>query len=205
MPKLFLDPDKPIHTCQRQSCTDCSVARELNCHFNLKQLMKFLLFSIPPFIIGGIGINLYNSLYLIPWILFIISYFGLIEIRVMCSHCPHYAEPSTKSLKCWANYGSPKFWQYRPGPMSKMEKIIFIGGLVIIFFYPLIFLLLEENWLLIIMYLLLSFSFALLLHKVLCPHCMNFACPLNRVKKDVREEFFKNNPLVGKAWKFNQK
>jgi hypothetical protein len=48
--------------------------------------------------------------------------FGLLEIRVMCSHCPHYAEAG-RLLKCWANYGSPKLWAYRPGPMCRMETL----------------------------------------------------------------------------------
>ena len=36
------------------------------------------------------------------------------------------AETGTKTLKCWANYGSPKLWKYRPGPMSLAEKTVFI-------------------------------------------------------------------------------
>jgi hypothetical protein len=77
-----------------------------------------------------------NGWLLIPWLTMIIGYFGFIEIRVMCSHCPHYAE-SDSSLKCWANYGSPKIWKYRPEPMSFIEKAIFLGGFAIIWGYPL--------------------------------------------------------------------
>ena len=46
-----------------------------------------------------------------------VGFFGFIETRVLCSHCPHYAEEGA-SLRCWANYGSPKLFKYRPGPMS---------------------------------------------------------------------------------------
>ncbi|GAJ20475.1 unnamed protein product, partial [marine sediment metagenome] len=30
-------------------------------------------------------------------------------------------ELEINTLKCWANYGSPKLWKYRPGPMSLNE------------------------------------------------------------------------------------
>ena len=33
-----------------------------------------------------------------------------------------------------------------------------------------------------------------------CAQCMNFACPLNRVEAGRRNEYFKQNPMVGKAW-----
>jgi hypothetical protein len=29
---------------------------------------------------------------------------------------------------------------------------------------------------------------------------MNFACPLNSVNKEVRDQFFDRNPTVSKAW-----
>jgi hypothetical protein len=34
---------------------------------------------------------------------------------------------------------------------------------------------------------------------------MNFACPLNRVKKEVRKIFFDCNPEVAKAWDIDLK
>jgi hypothetical protein len=140
MSKLFLDPGKPLHTCKAEKCIDCEVSDKLNCHFNIKQLVRFLLIVFPSFIVAGIIIFKFNPFLLIPWIILILSYFGFVEIRVMCSHCPHYAEPDVKTLKCWANYGSPKLWKYRPGPMSFNEKIVFYLGFIIILSYPIIFL-----------------------------------------------------------------
>lgn len=104
----------------------------------------FLFISLPPFLLGGAGIYFVNGWMLIPWILFVIAFFGFIEIRVMCSHCPHYAEEE-KSLKCWANYGSPKLWDYRPGPMTLIETVVFFGGFVIVGGYPLLFLLMSSQ------------------------------------------------------------
>jgi len=136
---MFLNPEKPIATCESSSCNDCPVDNIIHCHFKLKDLIHFLLIAFPPFLLGGAGIYHTSGWLLIPWLFFVAAFFGFIEIRVMCSHCPHYAEPE-KSLKCWANYGSPKFWKYRPGPMTVAEKMIFFGGLAVVWGYPLLFL-----------------------------------------------------------------
>jgi hypothetical protein len=198
--KLFLDPKQPLYTCIEKSCEDCEVKQDLNCHFNIKQLSKFLMVAFPVFIIAGIGIYSFKPLLLLPWVLFFISYFGFIEIRVMCSHCPHYAEPETEILKCWANYGSPKLWKYRPGPMSKGERIIFFSGLILIFIYPYPFLLLSKNIIILILYSIAALTGLLLLHKFLCVQCINFACPFNRVNDKIRRKFFKHNPEIESAW-----
>jgi len=117
----------------------------------------------------------------------------------MCSHCPHYAEPGG-SLQCWANYGSPKLWKYRPGPMSGMEKAVFWGGFAAVWGYPLIFLLVGMQWFLFIVYVLSSLGFFMTLKISFCSQCMNFACPLNGVEDRVREDFFERNPVVAEAW-----
>jgi hypothetical protein len=35
----------------------------------------------------------------------------------------------------------------------------------------------------------------------LCSQCMNFACPLNKVKNEVRKDFFERNPKIAEAWR----
>lgn len=200
MQKLFLDPNQPLHTCIEKSCSNCDVSNDLNCHFHLGQLIRFLICAFPPFIIAGIGIYLFNPVLLLPWIIMIISYFGFIEIRVMCSHCPHYAEPEIRTLKCWANYGSPKLWRYHPGPMSLIEKFIFFLGLILIIIYPYIFLFLSRNFITLILYSITVFISLWALNNFLCVQCINFACPFNRVKNNIREKFFNKNPRVGDAW-----
>ena len=74
----------------------------------------------------------------ILWIGIIVLYFGGVEIRVMCSHCPHYAENGL-TLSCWANHGMPKLWKFKPGPMSFLEKVVFLGGFAAVWGYPIIF------------------------------------------------------------------
>lgn len=199
---LFLDKNKPLHTCIQNSCETCDIKSEIYCHFSLSQLITFLLFAFSPFIIAGIGLFRVNPLLLIPYILLFISYFGFIEIKVMCSHCPHYAEPDIAALKCWANYGMPKFWKYKPGPMSLSEKIIFLSGLLIIIMYPVLFLL-QKQLVMFIIYSVLTVIGFFLLRIFLCTKCMNFACPFNKVDKKVRKLFFKNNPAIKKAWSYH--
>jgi hypothetical protein len=196
---FFLNPNKPIATCVSETCNGCPVHKTLHCHFRPRDLIHFLLIVFPSFLLGGAGISYINGWLLIPWLIMITGYFGFIEIRVMCSHCPHYAE-SDSSLKCWANYGSPKIWRYRPGPMSLIEKIIFFGGFVIIWGYPLLFLISGLQWFLLIVYVLSVAGFFMTLKTFLCSQCMNFACPLNAVEDEIRRDFFYRNPEVAKAW-----
>ncbi len=196
---MFLDPKKPIATCESESCEDCAVRNRIHCHFLLKDLIQFMFVALPPFLLGGAGIVNVNAWLLIPWGIFVFSFFGFIEIRVMCSHCPHYAE-SLSSLKCWANYGSPKPWKYRPGPMTTAEKVVFLGGFTVIWGYPLVFLILGIQLFLLAIYMLTTIGFFLTLRNFLCSQCMNFACPLNCVDEAVRDLFFARNPVVSKAW-----
>jgi len=197
--KMFLDPNQPIATCSQSSCQDCPVSGSLHCHFRGRDLGKFLGAVSLAFIAGMVGIYRLGLWLFIPWLVMLLSYFGLIEIRVMCSHCPHYAEPGG-SLKCWANYSSPKLWRYRPGPMSGMEKFVFLAGLILIFGYPLALLVLYAEWLLAGLYGLGIVGAYLYMRSAMCSHCMNFACPLNLVGPSRRADFFRRNPPVAQAW-----
>jgi len=194
---MFLDPDKPLSTCKATTCKGCPVADILVCHFNGKQLSFFISLALPLFLGAGYAIFLFNPLLLIPWLLFIVSYFGLIEIRVMCSHCPHNEEEELQTLKYWANYGSPKLWKYRPGPMSVFEKFIFIAGLLVILLPPAVFLLLQQRFVLTAAYMILLIVWKILLRLGFCRRCINFVCPFNVVDQDTREIFReKNNGTV---------
>jgi hypothetical protein len=196
---MFLGPQKPIATCESPSCDGCTLTDRIHCHFRLKDLIHFLLIALPPFLLGGAGIVYVSGWWIIPWLLFVIAFFGFIEIRVMCSHCPHYAEPGN-SLRCWANYGSPKLWTYRPGPMSIIEKVVFFSGFVVVWGYPLLFLILSGRLFFLLIYLIATAGFFMTLKTYLCSQCMNFACPLNSVIDENRQQFFEKNPSVAEAW-----
>lgn len=202
--KMFLNPKQPLSTCTDSGCTDCSVRKDLSCHFNSKQLVRFLALFLPPMLIGGYGIVSYNPVWIVVWILLLISYFGFVEIRVLCSHCPHYAEPNLKSLKCWANYGSPKLWKYRPGPMTMKEKIIFKAGGLIVFIFPIPFLIIEYKilgYIFLGIYCILIITAFFLLRRYYCSYCINFACPFNNVDNEIREKFFTKNQVIKDAWR----
>ena len=201
---LFLDPDRPIASCASETCDGCPTGTELHCHFTLRDLIRFLLFALPSFLVGGAGIYHESGWMLALWIAVIVGFFGFLEIRVMCSHCPHYAEEGD-TLKCWANYGSPKLWKYRPGPMTLMEKAVFFGGLIVVWGYPLLFLIPGAQWFLLVVYLLTTAGFFILLRRYLCSRCINFACPLNTVGDTVRGGFLERNPGVAGAWDIDTK
>ena len=121
---FFLDPKKPIATCISGNCDKCAIHKSLNCHFSFKQLLHFYAIVLPTFLLGGAGIYNASERSLVLWIFMSAAFFLIIENRVMCSHCPHYAEPGA-SLKCWANYGIIKIFKYRPGPMSLLLSLPF--------------------------------------------------------------------------------
>ena len=197
----FLDPNRPVYTCDRADCEGCKLRGKLVCHFNGRQLLCFILSALPTFAAGGL-MTAQTSLWpLGGWLACMLSYFGLIEIRVMCSHCPHYAEPDTNSLKCWANYGGPKLWTYRPGPMSIKEKAVFLGGMIAVFAYPVPFAVIAGSYWLLAAYLAFLLLGAFMLRRFLCVKCFNFACPLNRVDAATRELFFQCNATVREAYR----
>ena len=107
------------------------LSKEVHCHFRPKELAHFLLLCLPGFIVGGGGVSTFGVWYPAFWIVIMVGFFGFLEIRVMCSHCPHCAEDE-KTLGCWANHGSPKLWEYRPGPISTIEKMTFFAGLAVV-------------------------------------------------------------------------
>ena len=185
---MFLDPEKPMATCDGISCEGCAVKKDIHCHFELKDLAHFLLIALPPFLLGGYALYNMSAWLLVPWLVLVFAFFGFIEIRILCSHCPHYAEEGSY-LKCWANYGSPKIWRYRPGPMSIVEKIIFFSGFAVIWGYPLLFMILSAQAFFLIVYSITTCGFFLTLKAYMCSQCINFACPLNSVKEEARDKF----------------
>jgi len=193
----FLDPRKPLATCRCKSCEGCEVGSLVTCHFTGRQLAHFLAFMLPPFLLGGAGIVSVGPWWLAPWLGIVIGFFGFAEIRVMCAHCPHYAEPGF-TLKCWANYGAPKLWRYRPGPMSRAENAVFFGGLALVTGYPLLFLLVAGQWFLLLVFAISTAGAAMTLTMFLCTRCMNFACPLNGVDEETRQAFRERNPAASR-------
>ncbi|CAB1058970.1 hypothetical protein D1BOALGB6SA_3728 [Olavius sp. associated proteobacterium Delta 1] len=103
-------------------------------------------------------------------------------------------------MKCWANYGIIKMFRYRPGPMTFLEKAIFLFGFTIIWGYPLSFFFIGSQWFLLMVYISTVIAFFMTLKTFLCSRCINFACPLNCVEIKAKKEFFKLNPKIADAW-----
>ena len=197
--KMFLDAGKPLSTCKEKDCEGCNVRGRIFCHFTPKKLLVFLSLGAPLMILGGICTFLYSAWAFAAWVLVVLSYFCIFEIRALCSHCPHYAEPGLRSLKCWANYGSPKLWEYRPGPMKAWEKAVFIGGALLIFLFPIAAAVLRGVYVLPAASVVLIIAWIFVMGRFYCLRCMNFACPFNRVPQDVRDCFYRHNPIVAKT------
>ncbi len=76
--RMFLDPESPLYMCKEKSCQGCNIPPKLSCHFNGRQLALFLSLNVPGMLVSGYLIFRLNPWLLIPWFLFIFSYFGLL-------------------------------------------------------------------------------------------------------------------------------
>lgn len=181
-------------------CIDCQIKEKLICHFHRKYLFNFVGFFLIFAITAFIGVILAGyGWFLLGWVGFWLFFFEIWEIRILCAHCPYYAEEG-RTLRCIANYGSLKLWKYHPEPMNRSEKIQLLMGFAILVGYPLIFLVLGGKFIfLVICIIQISIFFCFLMVKR-CGKCVNFSCPFNHVKKEDVNAFLKKNPVMRKAW-----
>ena len=215
----------PYNICtwnEESVCIDCSLQGKLGCRSGIKDFWFFVLNQIPSLAMSIFGFVLIGLLTAAWWPLIVfavicIALWGLgIETRILCSHCPYWAEDS-KTLHCWALTGSPKLWRYRPGPMNRLEKAI----LILFFSFLVLFPVLVEAygiWFMSVDYagfglyallgmigvtvatFLAGFQFFYILLYYFCSRCVNFSCPLNRVPKSIVDEYLKRNPVMKQAW-----
>ena len=161
----------------------------------------FMIFVMIPGIFGLI-VSGYGW-YILGWIGFAMFFFNVWEIKILCTHCPYYAE-NEKTLKCNANYGSLKLWKYNPKPMNLFEKVQLIIGFIILIFFPIVFMLVGQQLLFAGISTFGGIIFFLFLSSTDCKHCVNFSCPLNRVPENLVREYMDKNPLMAKAWDKNE-
>ena len=190
----------PVNTYSAKTCDNCALHSGINCHFTIGQLIRFYLIVLPSFILGGTGIYQYSSIFLVMWLAILGLFFFVIEIHVLCTHCPHYAEPDY-TLRCWANYGAPKPWKFRPGPMNGYEKAIQLSGFAVVWGYPVPFMISNTNWYLLIGYVCSVLFFFISLKRLYCKICMNLSCPLNGVKPEIKRKILEKNPVIRDSWK----
>lgn len=138
--------------------------------------------------------------YILGWIGFGIFFFEMWEIRILCSHCPYYAEKG-RILHCIVNYGSLKLWKYHPEPIGRSEKIQLIVGFIILGGYPFPFLISGNQFLLAGSALWALVMVFWTLRKYTCSHCVNFSCVLNTVPDEIVALYVRRNPVIEKAWR----
>lgn len=189
-------------------CEGCNLENEVICTPHVKYSVYFglpLLIAIIPVIIGLVFAGFYNPLVLAliftGWIAYSLFFFFIWESRIICNHCPYYANDTQRTLHCPVDKGKLKTSKYDPGPMRLSEKIQFVIGATIFALYPLPFLLIAGQIIPIIFLLGGVIIWIIVIQLTICPYCVNFSCPLNRVPKSVRNEFLNLNPVIKKAWK----
>ena len=189
------------------NCEHCNLDEILFCRPKPKYAFLFaipLLIAIIPTVIGILffsGINgIWKIIILGIWFAYGFFFLNIWESQMLCNHCPYYANDSEKYLRCPIDRGKLKTGSYDPGPTSLSEKIQFIIGTIILIGYPLPFLIIENLWIFLIFWTIGIISWIFTLQVKVCKDCVNFACPLNRVPKSIRDDFFKRNPVIRKAW-----
>ncbi len=170
------------------------------CRFEPRDMLAFFMNILPFFVITIAGsIRAGYGWYLSLWFAYSMFFFFVWEARVLCSHCPHWAEEG-RVLRCHANYGVVKIWRFRPGPMSRPEQIQFTLGALIWVGFPFIFLLLGKEYLLTSIGLVAAVSAAYSLRRNTCTRCVTFSCPMNAVPRQLVEAYLERNPIMQKAW-----
>lgn len=186
-----------------EECKGCSIKGDLMCRFDSKDLAGFLMITAPFAVTAIAGtIRAGYGWYLLLWIVYSVFFFFVWEARVLCSHCPMWAEES-RILHCHANHGVIKIWKYRPGPMSRSERIQFAIGALFWIGFPFVFLFLGKEYLLVLIGLITVVSSLFCLRRTACNRCINFSCPMNTVEKKLVDAYLERNPGIRAAWERN--
>jgi hypothetical protein len=205
------DPDAP--------CATCGLSGRLLCKWEARALRAFLASALAFCLLGLLAMVLSGMLAgawwpLVAYAAFMALFFPVFEIRILCSHCPFYAEEG-KILHCPANHGAPKLWRYRPGPMRPWEKAALLIGFVVFAGAPLaaagwnVALTAAGDFGEITLWAMIGLAAAVLfsglslytlLRGHVCPRCVNFSCPLNLVPRKDRDAYLRQNPAMREAW-----
>ncbi|MBN1801636.1 MAG: hypothetical protein JW891_09040 [Candidatus Lokiarchaeota archaeon] len=189
-----------------KECGNCTLHEELFCRPKLKYAAYFglpFLIAIGPVVLGMWFSSfqlIVKIIFYIGWISYAMFFFFIWESRTVCNHCPYYANDSQRSLHCAVDRGKLKTGRYDPGPMSKSEKIQFLIGAFTLFGYPIPFLIIDQLWIPLAFLLGGTTLWFVVIQLKVCTDCVNFTCPLNRVPKPIREQFFNKNPMIKEAW-----
>lgn len=112
--------------------------------------------------------------------------FVLLQSRILCSHCPVYADKK-RTVKCWGNISNIRLWQINPGPMTDREKLLLRLIFFLFYGYPLIFILFQHKWGWLFLYGITFMVLSFAMKRLLCAKCLNFVCPFNSVDAELKE------------------
>ncbi len=182
-------------------CVNCRIQGLLKCRHSWRDLLVFYVVFFTAALPAGIGmVRGGYGWWILAWFGFGMLFFNVWESKILCSHCPFYARRGN-TLVCLANHGCLKIWPYDPAPMKRSEKIQFLAGGFILIMFPLPFLILGAQWTMLLLTILGLSSWLLNMQVNVCPRCVNFSCPANRVPKNIVDYYLKQNPIMLKAWK----
>ena len=204
----------------RTVCIACEIDGKLNCKFDEDLVKCFrnrhIPFRVLQFFVMGVASFFIGFWW--PFLLFtivIILNFTIIETRYLCRHCPFY-EKEGGSLECITLKGMPRIWKFDPSPIKLTERIsmALVGGFIDIF--P-ILMAGYSTW---VLYSTESSLFSIILMVGLtiisiigagyleefigenyCKRCVNLSCMMNKVPKELKDEFLQKNPEMLKVWK----
>jgi len=185
---------------KKNECTNCEVESKLNCKWERRLLWQFQSVFSPYLFVSTTGMILFNiwsgiRVHSIIYTSFLVVYFLIIRLKVLCSHCPYYEQKKFMEPL-------PKIWKYQAKPMNLLEKIVnFTGHFFFLLFpttiqsYGIWFLLTKvsdlKNHQLIVSSILLGVTILTGIYYVvglaskLCTRCVNLHCPQNRVPKSL--------------------
>lgn len=193
-------PRTTLAACARETCDGCEIEGEIACTQMAADMAEMVLpaagFFIP-FLAGMLKGGHRNALRV--WLGLTALFFGYVEIKILCSHCPRYAEEG-RFLKCYAHWGFPKIPRYDPGPMSALEKAVWLVCVSALVTYHVPFFIRKRQWRSLLLTTLAAAAFVFTVYRTHCGRCPNLSCPGNHVPEHVREIFSGYYPGIAGAW-----
>ena len=183
-------------------CDNCELHGKLHCHPYFQHSLYFGLAFLAGFIPSILGIIFAQISPLIMlsiiggWVIYAFVFFCMWESKVLCSHCPHYSNPSQKILHCGINSGMYKITRYNPNPMNLREKVQFLVGAVILLGYFLPFLFILDQFVYFILTIVGIIIWVIVIQLKHCKECINFSCPLNHTPDELKKEFIRKNQII---------
>lgn len=195
-----MESKQPCSARDAAECADCCLDDRLMCRFDRRDLLAFLFIFLPfgaAAVAGLIEAGFWWAI--VAWLACWVFFFFVLEGRVLCSHCPCWAEDG-RVLRCHANYGVVKLWRYRPGPMRRWEQVAFLCGSTVFVVLPLAFMVAGRQYGMAIVALVAAISAGYGLLRSGCGRCVNFSCPANRVDRPLVDAYLWRNSAMRAAW-----